>query len=151
MSLFRPIGRIALAAVLFGGAAHAGNPPAGGATRATTAAKTPIAAAAVAATFDCRVDPAAPPASQDIFQATRFEIAHKTGTLPKGKKIAVRLGIHPTAPVTTTFCSDGFGRTKKQEAKSVVIAPPITDSSYIWQCNARLTSEACDPPPAVPR
>jgi hypothetical protein len=34
----------------------------------------------------------------------------------KGTKIAARLGVQASGQVLTTFCSDGFGRSKSQTA-----------------------------------
>lgn len=141
---------------LLGGSAFAAAPPAGGAVAAKPAAAAAATAGKVgvmvaAPKFSCSVVPVNPPASADLFQTTSFTIKLESGTLPKGKKIATRLGIQPSGGVLTTFCTDGFGRGKTQTASSVIVAPPIMDANYIWQCNAVITAEACDPPPAVPR
>lgn len=104
----------------------------------------------VRTSFDCHIDPAGPVAAGALFQTTKVKVTLKTGTLPKGKKIAAKLGIQPTGNVLTTFCSDSFGRTKTVEG-SVNIQPPIVDPSYIWLCNAALTSDPCDAAPAVPK
>lgn len=130
-------------------AAQAARPPVGATTSQVTVSPTAAQAVLAIPKFSCTINPAGAPKG-DEFQVTQYTVKLVSGTPAANKKIKVALGIQPNGPALPGACTADL-KNGSLTATNVIVAPPITDGSYIWLCNASQTSETCDPPPAVPR